>query len=118
MSVKNERTVVCGANAYEQKYYFNNEFDRIPQSLKNKLRIICILFTQDAGGIFTIAFEPDGELVMETQADEFDITYDEITAGMLVSEIRRSRAELLESLSLYYKVFILGEDISGLINEE
>ena len=118
MSVKNERTVVCGANAYEQKYYFNNEFDKIPQSLKDELRIICILFTQDAGGIFTIAFEPDGELVMETQADEFDITYDEITAGMLVSEIRRSRAELLESLSLYYKVFVLGEDIAGLLDEE
>ena len=118
MSGNKERTVVCGANAYEQKYYFNNEFDKIPQSLKDELRIICILFTQDAGGIFTIAFEQDGELVMETQADEFDITYDEIAAGMLVNEIRRNRAELLESLSLYYKVFILGEDISGLINEE
>lgn len=110
--------MVCGANAYEQKYYFNEQFNRIPESIKEELRIICILFTQDAGGIFTIAFEPDGELIMETMAEEFDITYDEIAAGMLVNEIRRNRAELLESLGLYYRVFILGEDMSSLLNDD
>ncbi len=111
---ESKRTVVCGANAYEQKYYFNKDFDRIPPSLQEELRIICVLFTQDAGGIFTIAFDEDGELVMETQADEYDITYDEITAGMLIAEIRRNRAELFESLALFYRVFILGENIEDL----
>lgn len=108
-----EKTVVCGANAYEQKYYFNEEFAKIPQSIKDELRIISILFTQDAGGIFTIAFNEEGELVMETRADEEDITYDHIAAGMMVAEIRRSRRELLEALELYYKVFIL-KDASAL----
>ena len=101
-----KKTVVCGANAYEQKYYFNEEFDRIPESIKEELRIISILFTQDAGGIFTIAFNEEGELVMETQSEEDDITYDDIAAGMLVARIRQTRAELLESLEMYYKVFI------------
>ena len=83
-----ERVVICGANAYEQKYYFNKDFDKIPDSMKDELHIICVLFTEEAGGIFTIGFDDEGELFMETMAEEEDITYDEIAAGMLVKQIR------------------------------
>ncbi len=117
MGDKRERVVVCGANSYEQKYYFNQQFSKIPQSLQDELRIICVLYTQEVGGIFTIVFDEEGELVFETQSEEYDITYDEVSSGLLISEIRRNRAELLESLELYYRVFICGEDISGLLDE-
>ena len=56
-------------------------------------------------------------MILETDAEEDDITYDEISSGLLISEIRRNRQELFESLSLYYKVFILKEDISGLLED-
>lgn len=106
------RIVLCGANAYEMKYYFNNEqFSKIPDSIKDELHIICVLFTEEVGGIFTIVFEEDGTVSMETNAEEDDIYYDEISSGLLVSEIRRRRQELFESLSLYYRVFILKEDV-------
>lgn len=111
------KIVLCGANAYEQKYYFNEQFKGIPQSIQEELRIICVLFTQEVGGIFTIVFSEDGELMFETDADEYDITYDEISSGLLIAEIRRNRAEMLESLELYYRVFILKEDISGLLDD-
>lgn len=110
-----KNTVLCGANAYEMKYYFNERFAGIPESVKDELHIICVLFTEEVGGVFTIAFEEDGNVVMETDAEENDIYYDEISSGLLVSEIRRSRQELFESLSLYYRVFILKEDVSGLL---
>ena len=113
-----ERIVLCGANAYEQKYYFNEKFNSIPQSIKDELHIICVLFTEEVGGIFTIVFEEDGSVSMETNAKEDDIYYDEISSGLLVGEIRRKRQELFESLSLYYKVFILKEDVSQLLEEE
>jgi len=112
------RIVLCGANAYEQKYYFNNDFDKIPQSIKDELRVICVLFTQEVGGIFTIVFEEDGSVSLETNADEDDITYDEISSGLLIGEIRRKRQELFESLQLYYRVFIKKEDISALLSAE
>ena len=112
-----ERIVLCGANAYEMKYYFNEQFAGIPDSIKEELRIICVLFTEEAGGIFTIVFEEDGTLSMETTADENDIYYDEVSSGLLVGEIRRKRQELFESLSLYYRVFILKEDISELLEQ-
>ncbi|MDD3369437.1 MAG: DUF6145 family protein [Lachnospiraceae bacterium] len=112
------RIILCGANAYEQKYYFNDQFAKMPDSIKEELRIICVLFTQEVGGIFLIVFGEDGVLELETEAAEDDITYDEVSSGLLVSEIRRKRQELLESLTLYYRVFILKEDISKLIEED
>lgn len=102
-----KRIVLCGANAYEQKYYFNEQFAAIPESIKEQLRIICVLFTEEVGGIFTIVFEEDGSISFETDAQEDDLLYDEISSGLLVGEIRRHRQEMLESLQLYYRVFIL-----------
>lgn len=110
-----ERIVLCGANAYEQKYYFNEEFAAIPDSIKEELHVICVLFTEEVGGIFTIVFEKDGSISLETDAEEDDLLYDEISSGLMIREIRRNRQEMLESLSLYYRVFILKEDISTLI---
>ncbi|MCQ2549332.1 MAG: DUF6145 family protein [Lachnospiraceae bacterium] len=107
-----EKIVLCGANAYEKKYYFNKQFAAIPQSIQDELHIMCVLFTEEVGGIFTLAFEEDGDLVLETDAAEEDYLYDEISSGLLIREIRNKKQELLESLSLYYRVVILGEKIA------
>ena len=115
MSERN-RTVLCGASAYEMKYYFNEQFNGIPESIKDELHILCVLFTEEVGGIFTVAFEEDGSVVLETNADDDDIYYDEISSGLMVAEVRRRRQELFESLQLYYRVFVLREDISEALN--
>ena len=112
------RVVLCGANAYEQKYYFNPVFKDIPESIKKELNIISVLFTQEAGGIFTIVFEEDGGISIETNADEEDITYDEITAGLLVSEVRRKRQDLFEELGLYYRIYVLHENPADILGSE
>ncbi len=112
------RIVLCGANAYEQKYYFNPLFKEIPESIKKELNIISVLFTQEAGGIFTIVFEEDGNISIETNADEEDITYDEITAGLLVGEVRRKRQALFEALGLYYRIYVLHENPADILDED
>lgn len=117
-SMEKKKTVLCGANAYEKKYYFNEQFKGIPESIKEELHIICVLFTEEVGGVFTIGFEEDGNVVLETEAEEDDIYYDEVGSGLLVGEVRRNRQELFESLSLYYRVFILKEDVSGFLGEQ
>jgi len=118
MEENSGRIVLCGANAYEQKYYFNEKFSRIPESIKEELHIICVLFTEEVGGVFTIAFEEDGNVILETEAEESDIYYDEVGSGLLVGEVRRNRQELFESLRLYYRVFILKEDLTNIVNED
>lgn len=65
-----ERIVLCGANAYEQKYYFNEQFAAIPDSIKEELHIICVLFTEEVGGILFIVFEEDGSISLETDAEK------------------------------------------------
>lgn len=118
MERQEERIVLCGASSYEQKYYFNKIFEGIPKSIQDELHIICVLFTEEAGGVITFVFEPDGSLSIETEAAEDDFLYDEITSGLLVNKIRSTRQELLESLDLYYRVFVKHEDISALLTEE
>ena len=112
------RMVLCGANAYEKKYYFNQQFAGLPESVKDELHIICVLFTEEVGGIFTIEFEESGNVAMRTEYSQEDYLYDEIGSGLLVSEVRRRRQELFESLSLYYRVFILHEDAGALLEDE
>lgn len=118
MNRQGERIVLCGASSYEQKYYFNKIFEKIPQSIQDELHIMCVLFTEEVGGVITFVFEPDGGLSIETEAAEDDIMYDEISSGLLVNKIRNTRQELLESLDLYYRVFVKHEDISALLTKE
>lgn len=112
------RMLLCGANSYEQKYYFNPDFNRLPQSVQDELHILCVLYTEEVGGIFTILFEPDGGVTLETTAAEEDFLYDEVSSGLLLGEIRRKRRELLESLSLYYRAMVLHENVADFLNEE
>lgn len=105
-----ERVVLCGANAYEQKYYFNSDvFGKLPDNVKDELHIIAVLFTEEVGGIFTIVIEPDGSVSLETQSSEDDYYYDEISSGLLINKIRQKRVDLFEAISMFYRVFILGE---------
>ena len=113
-----EKVIVCGANAYEKKYYFNKDFDKIPQSIQDDLHIMCVLFTEEVGGIFTIGFDADGELLLETVAEENDYYYDEIASGMLIKQIRDNRQELFEALQLYYRAIIKKEPIDSIFGEE
>lgn len=111
------KIVLCGASAYEKKYYFNEQFNALPESIKEELHVICVLFTEEVGGVFTVVFDEDGQIALETDAYDEDVLYDDISSGLLVNEIRRKRQELFQSLELYYRVFILKEDINGLLEE-
>ena len=115
--MNDERIVLCGANAYEQKYYLNEQFAKLPQAVKDELQIICVLFTEDVGGVFTMVFDEEGDLSLETNADEDDIYYDEISSGLLIQEIRRNRQDFFESLKIYYRVFVKGESIEDMLKE-
>lgn len=106
-----EKVVICGANAYEGKYFLDPRFTKIPDDIKKELKIICVLFTEEVGGIITIGFDEEGELEIMTQSSPDDYMYDDIASGLLVSKIRATRQDLFEALNLFYRVVILGEEI-------
>ena len=103
----NEKTVLCGANSYTQKYYFNEEFSKLPDSIKQQLKILCVLYVEDVGGILTLEFDENGNLELRVESDEGDYLFDEIGSVLKIKEIQREKEELLESLELFYKTFYL-----------
>ena len=117
MANTEDKIVLCGSNAYEKKYYFNKEFDKIPESVKEELHIMCVLFTEEVGGIFLIAFDEDGLPIIQTDSDPDDFYYDEISAGLLVKEVQKKKRELFEALGLYYRVFVLKEAPAQILAE-
>ena len=104
-----ENVVLCGASAYEQKYYFNQDFDSLPESIKQELHIMCVLYTEDIGGILTLEFDENGNLQFKTEATDSDFRYDEIGSVLKIKQLQQDKKELLESLEMYYKVFFLGD---------
>lgn len=109
--------VLCGANSYEQKFYFNQQFKGLPEEIKKELQIMCVLFTEDIGGVLTMEFVPDGSLEFKVQVDEHDYLFDEIGSGLKIRQYQREKRELLEALELYYRVVFLGEKIEELMEE-
>lgn len=103
--------VLCGANSYEQKYYFNQEFSSLPQSIKDELHIMCVLYTEDVGGILTLEFDDSGTLEFKVTAPEEDYLFDEIGSVLKIKQYQEEKREMLESLELYYRTFFLGEDL-------
>ena len=108
-----DRIVLCGASAYEQKYYFNQDFDSLPQQVKDELQILCVMYTEEIGGVFTLEFDEEGNLQFKTEALEADAMYDEIGSVLRIKKIQEEKRDLLESLEMYYRVFFLGEDVEG-----
>ncbi|MCD7956468.1 MAG: DUF6145 family protein [Lachnospiraceae bacterium] len=96
--------VLCGASAYEQKYYLNEAFQNLPEQIREELQIMCVLFTEDIGGVFLLEFDKNGTLQFCTEAREDDFSYDEIGCSLKIKELRRTKADLLRSLELYYKI--------------
>lgn len=106
-----DNVVLCGASAYEQKYYFNKDFNSLPDHVKKELQIMCVLYTEEIGGIFTLEFDDQGDLQFMTEAAEADGFYDDIGGALKIKQLRQEKQELLESLEMYYRVFFLGEDV-------
>lgn len=106
-----ENVILCASSAYEQKYYLNEDFNGLPEAVKEELKIMCVLYTEEVGGILTLEYDEDGTLLLNVTSDEGDLLFDEIGSVLKIKELQRNKEELLEALELYYKVFVLGEEI-------
>lgn len=103
-----EKQIVCVTNAYQQKYYLGSSFQKLPEAVKEELRIACVLFTHQVGGILTLSFDDDENLYIHT-ASAGEPTYDEIGSGLKVNQFKNEKRELLISLERFYKEIVKGE---------
>ncbi len=110
--------ILSVASAYQKKYYLNPRFSGLPESIQEELQILCVLYTADVGGILTLQFDGRGNLHFHVTSEEEDYFFDEIGSVLKIKQIQREKQELLEALELYYKAFVLKEDISSLLTDE
>ena len=101
--------ILCGANSYEQKYYLAPEFEALPAQIKDELQIMCVLYTEEIGGLFIVEFDEDGRLLLKTSSEDDDFFYDEIGSELKIKELMNEKQELFASLELYYRIFIKAE---------
>ena len=106
-----DRVVLCCANSYEEKYYLNPDFSGLPDSVKNELKIMCVLYVNDVGGILSLVYEEDGCLCFEVVSKEFDPLFDDIGSQLKMKQLKTEKQDLLQALQLYYKVFFLGGEV-------
>ncbi len=106
-----EKIVLCGANAYEKRFYLNPDFDVLPDAIKDELKVMCVLYTEEISGVLSLVFEENGELCFEVTAEENDFFFDEIGSRLKIKQLQETKRELLEALQVYYRVFFLGEEV-------
>ena len=82
----------------------NENFKNLPDEIKNQLKVMCVLFCADIGGILQLVFDDEGNLEFRTACNEDDLLYDDIGSGLKIKELRQKNEDLLRGLELYYKV--------------
>ena len=103
------RRVLCGANSYVEKYFFNPRFQNLPVDVQESLEKIAVVFTEDIGGIFLLQFDNEGKLQMMAISDEKDYLYDSIGAELKKKKILGDYQDLFSKLEEYYKGLLLIE---------
>ena len=87
----------------------NDNFKGLPQSIKDELKIMCVMYTEDVGGILELVFDEDGSLDFRTSCKENDFFYDEIGSVLKIKQYQSQKRELLEAIETYYRIVFLGE---------
>lgn len=83
--------VLCASSIYNQKFYLNKEFSKLPDEIKDELHAMCGAFTQEVGGIFMLVFDDAGNLKIQTRALEDDLLFDDIDADSRSRSCRMKR---------------------------
>ena len=109
--MEQDKVVLCAASAYEQKYYLNEAFGSLPSQIQDELKIMCVLYTEDVGGVLMLVFDEEGNLELKVDHEESDFFFDEIGSVLKIRELQKTKQELFESLELFFRVFYLGEEI-------
>ena len=96
-----DTTVLCGANASNMKFYFNEErYGMLPKPVREELKKLCVLYCADVGGAIVLAFDASHHLKITTLEP-----IDEIGAELKIKGIQQEYAELFGMLEEFSRQF-------------
>ena len=99
-----DKKVLAGASREKQKYFFEPEFNALPQTVKDEIRNICIIMAERLGCTFLISFEDNGDILFEIVKNEGDFDFDDIGAELEIKSLKREKKELIKALKLWYVI--------------
>ena len=99
-----EKIVLCAVSFYEKKCFFNNEIGNLPKAIEDEVKAVSSVAAEKIRGIVIIGFYKDFSVFIETSKIENDFDYDEIGARLVVESLKREKKELLNNLSLWFKL--------------
>ncbi|MCL1936174.1 MAG: DUF6145 family protein [Defluviitaleaceae bacterium] len=105
------KKILVASSVYNEKYYIESEFEKIPINIQEELKTICIKTSNYLHCIFLIGFNEDGSIYFEARAKDEDNLFKENETDEVINIIIEQNKELIESLTLWYKIFILKENI-------
>lgn len=97
--------ILAVSNSYNKQYYFNDDFDKIPEQVQKELKILLVWHTEEVGGMIVVGFDSEGVLFIEPLAGEFDGYHDPIGAGLKIKQYRIQQKDLFDSLQQFYDRF-------------
>ncbi|MCR5624179.1 MAG: DUF6145 family protein [Lachnospiraceae bacterium] len=103
--------IICVSSSYERKFYLADKFSGLPEQIKEELQIMCVLFTEDVGGILTMVYDDEGNISFLVTTAAGDFAFDEIGSEYKIRQIQRQKKDFLESLEKYIRVKFMGENI-------
>lgn len=105
-----DSVILCSASKYTEKYYLNPDFEGLPDLVKDELKVLCVLYVEEVGGVIMLVFDETGDLKIMTEANEDDLLFDEIGSALKVKDIQIKNRELFEQLEDYYAAFFGQEE--------
>lgn len=102
--------ILCSASKYTEKYYLNPDFEGLPDLVKDELKVLCVLYVEEVGGVIMLVFDETGDLKIMTEANEDDLLFDEIGSALKVKDIQIKNKELFQQLEDYYGAFFGQEE--------
>ena len=82
----------------------------LQEAERQELQIMCVLYTEDVGGILLVVYDEEGNLELKVEHEENDFAFDEIGSVLKIKQLQQTKRELFESLETFYRVFYLGEE--------
>jgi hypothetical protein len=106
-----DKSIMAAASYYSRSYYFNPDYDSLPKEVKKEVRALTSAAAETARGVVTLGFTEDGHVYMDSSGIGADAGYDEINGRGAVDAAIKEKAELLNQLYLWHKIFVKNKGI-------
>lgn len=103
------KKILAAANNQEQKYFLEQAFQFLPDTIQKDLKRICIYMAEKLNCTFLVGFEENGDVYFETVRHEGDFDFDEIGAELEIKRLQKEELELFRAMELWYVIFCTKE---------